>query len=296
MFFLVASLAGCAPTQKVEMPTLVADYNANAVKAPQLWSRAKIAVTIPRPIGSFTWGSTSVLASNNGYLVLFKNGVAGPHDFVLIGKENVAEIFRLGSSTEEGVYYLWFKAGNNSGAWIGRLDATDLRHGGDMPFDPNEFLSALGIMELPTSATPTVKMHIGGFWEAPSDRFAYVLTQPLPTGKREMYFDWPQKISDPRPLKKVVLYDKANHPTMTARLSSYQTIADANGAQMPTEIVIDWGSANGRTTTLALALSEMTAREKAQRSIVTLTDHMPDIPPDKINHTGATRPPGETHK
>jgi hypothetical protein len=124
-----------------------------------------------------------------------------------------------------------------------------------------------------------------------------VLTETFLTGKREMYFEWPMKLADPRPLRKVVIYDKANRAVMTADLplSSYQTIADANGAQMPTEIVIDWVGANGRTTTLALALSEMTAAPKGERSIVT-SDHMPaDIRPDKINHIGAT-PPGETKK
>jgi hypothetical protein len=292
MLLLIVALSGCItqPSEKVSMDTLLADYNANAVKVPQLWSRAKIAVTIPRDIGSFTWGSTSPLAANNGYLVLFKNGAAGPHDFVLIGKENIAEVFRLGSSTDEGVYYLWFKAGDGSGAWIGPLGAPGTPQGSDLAVNPTQFLSVLGIVELPRPAIP-MKMD-ADWW---NQRYSYVLTDALPTGKREMYFDWPQHKSQPRPLKKVVLYDKANRPIMTARLSDYQTIDDANGAQMPTQIVIDWTGAKG-TTTLALALSEMTAAQKAERSIVTVVDHMPDIAPNKINYIGTTRPAGESHK
>lgn len=293
MLLLAIAFAGCypVPPEQVSMDQLVDGYNANAVNVPQLWSRAKIAVTIPRTIGSFTWGNTSSLAANNGYLVLFKNGAAGPHDFVLIGKENIAEIFRLGSSTDEGVYYLWFKAGGHEGAWIGSLGDAATPQGSDLALNPAEFLSVLGIVELPKSVLPTMKTDDNP-WR--KDHY-YKLTDALPTGKREMYFDWPKNVAAPRPLNKVILYDKANHPIMTAKLSKYQTIADANGARMPTEIVIDWHGAKG-TTTLAMAISEMTAAPKPERSIVTLGDHMPDIAPDKINHIGATRPPGETHK
>jgi len=280
---LLLVAAGCnpVPIEKVEMPILVADYNVNAAKVPQLWSRAKVEVTIPRDIGSFTWGSTSGLAANNGYLVLFKNGAAGPHDFVLIGKEGPEEIFRLGSSTGEDAYYLWFKAGDKSGAWIGRLNGAGTPRGGDMPFNPTEFLSVLGIVELPGSSAARDVWMDKNPWHK---EHYYVLTETFPTGKREMYFEWPMKLADPRPLRRVVMYDKANRAVMTANLSNYQTIADANGAQMPTDITIDWVGANGRTTTLALALSAMTAAPKAERSIVTLADHMPDIPPDKVNY------------
>ena len=275
--------AGCQPCPEklVSLDQLVAEYNANADAVPRLWARAKLSVTLADADGaSFTWGSTSPLAANNGLLLLAKGREKlGPHDFVLIGRETLAvELFRLGSSTAEGVYYLWFRLGDRGGAWFGRhayAGAPGIRQ---MPIDPMQLLSVLGVCALPEDATrlPAVAVSMQ---TTPGD-CAYVVTyvdrQPV-TGRilfqREVYFRWSN--TEPRRAYKVNLLDPAGRRVMTARLKDYRPIDvseldDPPPAQpiMPTNIEIVSNPLPGVKVSVKrihMVLSEMTTKDIWER-------------------------------
>ncbi|MBI5722930.1 MAG: hypothetical protein HZA50_03150 [Planctomycetes bacterium] len=295
------AMAGCIPCPKtsLSLSRLVNDYNANCRQVPQLWARARIAVSLPGEAGlTYNWGSASPLAAPNGLLLLFKPQQApagdrpapfGPEDcdFLLVGKEGPQQVFRLGCSADEGKYYLWYGFGSRSGGYIGRTllaGAPDVK---GLPLDPMQLLSALGICELPEDPVdlPAVAMSLN----AVPGQCAYVLTyidrQAL-TGrivfKREMLFTW----ADDKPprLFRVNIFDMSGRRVMTADVDNYQPIdtgrpAETQAAQniqppsvnrpagpiMPTSIRITWPESPGGVEIL---LSEMTAQPKAQREAV----------------------------
>ncbi len=264
-------LAGCAqcPETRVSMDQLVAEHNVNAYQIPRLWARVRMHITFTGEGGKkFSWGSTSPLAFPNGLLLFSKSpDPLGPQDFVLIGRETLAadDLFHLGSSVSEGVYYLWIHLGEDGWAWWGRqkfAGAAGLEN--TVPIDPNQLLSVLGICQLPQdfSRIPTVIMRMS------RDPCAYVLTyldrEPL-TGRilsrREIYFDWDDK--RPRLPFRVNLFDSEGEQIMVARLKDYRAIETAEPMSpapvMPTNIEIDWPERGNR---MHLILSEMTTEDK----------------------------------
>jgi len=258
---------GCkpkCPEMRLSLGKLVAEQNANAGRIERLWARAKIRVEMP---GGLAWGSTSPLAAPNGRLLLQKSGdPLGPQDFVLIGGESLAmDLFRIGSSTAEGIYYFWYSAGPRGGqAWWGRHEFAGAPGVKDMPIEANQLLSVLGVCALPADFTklPTVALSMS------RDPCAYVLTyidrQPL-TGRilfrREIFLTWDDK-RPPRPFR-INLFDNTGRRIMTARVKNYRPVEAAAAAGrppvMPTDIEIAWPEKKSK---VHIALSEMTTEDK----------------------------------
>ena len=268
------SIAGSGdrcPETFVSLDQLVGEYNANAAAVPRLWARARIAVTLADEKGrTFQWGSTSPLASPNGLLLMQKgDDPLGAHDFVLIGREAGSKLFQTGSSTADGVYYLWLRFGDHGGAWWGRQEFAAAPGVDAPPIDPNQILALLGVFELPTDFThpPTVALAMS------SDPCAYVVTyldrQPITNRllfRREVYFHWSD--SKPRRPYKVNLFAADGRRVMTAYLKNYKSIAaeDADcAAVMPSDIRIEWirwPGLDSPVRSLRLVISEMTTAPK----------------------------------
>lgn len=296
---LAATLLGgcvktCPPT-RVSMDELVAGYNANAARADRLWARARIRVELAAegrlPMG---WGSASPIASPNGLLLLRKDvGPQATPSFVLIGRETLAvELFRLGVSGEEGVYYLWYHFGDRGEAWWGRT-ALAGAPGMNMPLDPAQLLAVLCLTELPADFTdlPTVTLrmsHHPGQTIPTSETCAYILTfldrQPL-SGRigltREVYFTWDES-APPRPFL-VKLFDRDGVHVLTARLDEWAPIADdaaGPAPTMPTDVELVW---EGTVNRLHVQLSEMTTEERGEPEVMLFTPWLPDaIPPGNV--------------
>ena len=286
-----AVLAGCGPHQPKTTLTraqLLERYNTNAAAVPRLWARAKIALTLTDKDGRrLSWGSTSPVVSPNGLLLMAKGDMPlGPHDFVLIGRAPAAtELFRLGNSSRDGIYYLWYSLGDHSGAMWGH-DELAGAPGVDMPIDPMAVLGVLTVTDLPTNPTdlPTIVLTLN------TKPYEYVLTyvdrRPV-TGEilfhREIHCTWSDS-KPPRPFL-VNLFDAEGHKVMAASLGNYKAIdvPDSSGGAgpvMPTDIQITWPAKNSR---LHMVLSEMTTAEKWDRSQALFTPNMPrSIPLDEV--------------
>jgi hypothetical protein len=260
-----ATLSGCGPrhpAQALSRAELVKQYNANAAAVPRLWARAKLELKLPdRKGGSSSWGSTSPLSSPNGLLLLAKDpGKGDRQDFVLMGlAPGAVELFRLGSSATEGVYYLWYNYGDRGAAWWGRHEYAGAP-GVEMPLDPADLLSVLSITEMPQDFTrlPTMALRLN---ESPP---AYVLThlaaQPARGEiifRREVYLNWDDK--PPRPFL-VNLFDAEGRVIMIARLKDYRPVqiapAGVIAPVMPADIEITWPQRRG---SLHIVLSEMSS-------------------------------------
>lgn len=268
--------AGCVepcPEDILPVTELLEQYNANARGVPRLWARVELSVTFADEYGGLTWRS----GLPTGLLVLRKGPAPlGPHDFALIGRETASvELFRLGSSVAEGVYYFWHEFGKSKGAWFGRHAAAGAPGVKGLPVDPTQLLSVLAVCALPEAAgeLPAVAL---GMQNTPGD-CAYVLTyidrQPVTHRillKREVYFRW-SKAAPPRPYK-VNLLDTAGRRVMTAHLKDYRPIdvSDLDDPPdeppvMPTDVVMVCNPLPGVTTfvkRIHLVLSEMTAADK----------------------------------
>lgn len=276
--------AGCprqCPRTRVSIDELLREYNSNAAAVPRLWARARIAVTLADDKGrTFTWGQTSPLSAPNGLLLLFKGpGKLGPHDFVIVGQEIAGvELFRVGASTEQGIYYFWYNLGGNSGAWWGRCDRAGAPGIKQLPIDPNQLLAVLGICEMPDDLTslPSVALTIS------TSPCAYVLSyldrQPV-TGRvgfrREVYFHW-----DDKELRRPFLINfiaPDGRRVMSATLKDYKPIELHGAGQelkaapvMPTDIEIQtiaWPDDAGHTPVrrIHLVLTDITTQDKALR-------------------------------
>jgi len=262
-----AVVSGCkpkCPEVRLSLDRLVAEHNANAGRIERLWARAKIRVELP---GGLAWGSTSPLAAPNGRLLLEKSGdPLGPQDFVLIGGESLAmELFRIGSSTAEGIYYFWYSLGGRGGkAWWGRHELAGAPGVKDIPIEANQLLSVLSVCALPSDFTrlPTVALSMS------CDPCAYVLTyidrQPL-TGRilfrREIFLTWDDR-RPPRPFR-INLFDNTGRRIMTARVKNYRPLKTAEATEhppvMPTDIEIAWPEKHSK---VHIILSEMTTEDK----------------------------------
>ncbi len=278
-------IAGCPPPQcpssHVSLDQLVREHNANASAVPRLWARGRAAVTLADRKGrTFTWGSTSPLAAPNCLLLLAKGpGRLGPHDFVLIGREIAGvELFRIGSSTAQGVYYFWYNIGGRSGAWFGRHKNAGAAGAARLPIDPNQLLAVLGICEMPDDFTklPGVALTVS------RNPCAYVLTcfdREADTGRigfrREIHFHW-----DDRKLRRPFLinfFAPDGRRVMTATLKDYKPVRIENADKkpkitpvMPTNIelrTVSWpGEKNHNPVrSIHLVLSGMTTADKWDR-------------------------------
>jgi len=277
-----AGVCGCArcPETQISLEQLVDEYNVNAACVPRLWARAKIQLTLPDERGgTFTWGSTSPLAGANGLLILSKRpNRLGPQDFVLIGRElGGLELFRLGSSVDEGAYYLWYRLGSRGGAWWGRHKFAGAPGIQALPIEPSQLLAVLGVCELPEDFTrlPTVALSMS------HDPCAYVLTyieRESTTNrisfKKEIYFRWDDTRMR-RPFL-VKLFDNSGNRIMIAKLRNYQHIRNPdlqeNLPVMPTNIEISWPGKAGR---IHIALSEMTTVQKGTAEVFGFRENLP---------------------
>ncbi len=280
-------LAGCqqCPPAAVSIQRLVGEYNANAAAVPRLWAMARIRVTLIDP-GSglpFTWDTgdaTSVLLLSKGPKKL------GPHDFVLIGRELGADLFRLGSDAESGVYYMWYKFGDEAGAWWGRHEFAGAPGVTLLPMDPNQLLAVLGVCELPEQLDrlPAVAMRMN----TEGGKCAYVVSyidRQSVSGrilfKRQVYFEWDKK--RPRRPFRIDFLDAAGMRVVTAELKDYRPIDLTDGgpaskkptsgqAMMPTDIRLTRidPKTHRETSSVHIWLSRMTTEDKWDRDAVKL--------------------------
>ena len=260
-----SAMSGCIsghPSESLTRAELVGQYNANAAAVPRLWARAKIELKLPGDKGAgLSWGSTSPLASPNGLLLLVKDPSAGRRqDFLLMGlAPGAMELFRLGSSASEGVYYLWYNYGDQGAAWWGRQEYAGAP-GVEMPLDPGDLLSVLCVTEIPTdfSRLPAAVLRMDE--SIPAYVLSWVAPQPLSSEiifRREVFFNWDGKA--PRAYR-VDLFDVRGRVVMTARLRDYKPVRTAadevQGPVMPSDIEITWPARGGR---MRIVLSEMSS-------------------------------------
>ena len=289
---LIATIiTGCVrcPKTHVSMDQLVAEHNANALIVPRIWARVKIRMKFVDESGrSWRWGSLSPLVSPNGKLLLSKtDDPLGAQDFVLIGSETLGmDLFRLGSSASEGVYYLWVRLGQTGKAWWGRhefagapgLDKT-------IPINPNQLLSVLTVCILPNDFTqlPTVLMRMS------SNPCAYVLTyvdRQVLTGRiiarKDIYYTWDD--TKPRRPFLVKLFGSDGRELVVAQLKNYRQIKTDQDLftppVMPTDIKITWTETGNQ---IRLILSEMTTEDKWDTEACRFTDSQTGALPPGIS-------------
>jgi hypothetical protein len=290
---LTLILCGCPPKPPpktiVPMEALVAEFNANAARAPRLWAQAKVAITVYDEKTGLPWTYGSPLLPPNGLVLLGKGGNRlGPHDFVLIVKEaGGVEVARAGCSTVDGLYYFWLNLGQRRQLLYGRTALAGAPGIEGLPIDPLQLMSVLSICELPDDFTklPTVALSMDYDPEA----YAYVLTyvdrQPISDRilfRREMYFIW----SDCSPRRPFLIrfFDAQGRPVMSAELEGFQSIdVEEVGAPprsppvLPTDIRITWiDPVTGKTRSrLRLILSRMAARDLPYPDACSLRDNLP---------------------
>ncbi len=280
LFLLGAGLAlaaGCAapcPDKLASIDQIVAAHNTNAASVPRLWARVEMDVTLkPQSGPEMTWRSGSPTG-----LLLYRRGPKpdGPHDFVLIGRETASvELFRLGASIAQGLYYFWYKFGDRAGAWYGRLALAGAPGVKQAPVDPMQLLSVLGITALPAEPgkLPAVALSMNNT----PGRCAYVVTvldrQPVSNRvlfKREIILPWTDK-EPPLPTR-VNIFDDTGRRVMTAALADYKPIdvssmdkPPTKSPVMPTDIDIVCNEMPGSHTfirRIRLRISEMTVEDK----------------------------------
>lgn len=275
---------GCVrcPQMHVSIDHLVREYNAGAAAVPRLWARVKMDITLADEKGrTFTWRS----ATPNGHLLLAKSdNRLGPHDFVLIGREVGQELFRVGSSVAEGVYYCWYRFGGKGVALWGRQELAGAPGIEALPIEPYQLLAVLGICELPADFTklPTVAMAMS------SNPCAYVLTYidrtPISNRigfRREMYFRWSD--AEPRRPFLIKFFSSDGRRVMTARMKNYQPVELADVKEppskpvvMPTDITIEvCGREKSPIRRIHMVLSKMTTADKWQRAAVRFSENLP---------------------
>jgi len=299
--------AGCCaqpcPDKLASIDQIVSAHNANAASVPQLWARVEMDVTIkPKNAPQFTWRSGSPSS-----LMLYRRGENpnGPHDFVIVGQEMAGlELFRMGASTDQGRYYFWYKFGDRSGAWYGRLALAGAPGVMQMPIDPMQLLGILGITPLPANGgeLPAAVLSMNN---TPGD-CAYVVSvidrQPVSNRvlfKREIILPWSDK-GPPLPTR-VNIFDGAGRRVMTADLSDYKPIdvsslddPPAKSPVMPADVDIVCNELPGVDTfvqRIHLRISEMTAdRDKAEHAEAARFAPPPGTLPVLVDEA-LTRPP-----
>jgi hypothetical protein len=229
-----------------------------------------------------SWGSP--LGSPNGLLVVGKApaGSAVP-DFVLLGRESGRELFRLGTSAAENLYYIWYELGQDGGAWAGPADRMGAPGTEEFFVDPLGLVSLLGIIELPAdlSKLPTVALSMS------RDPCAYVLTyidhQPGTSKiffKREMYFNWSDQGAR-RPFQ-IIFFAPDGRRIMTAKLGDYKAVPGTTvgnePAYVPTDITMveeNWPGRKSRLRRLHLTLNELSITQGEPSEAATFWDNLP---------------------
>jgi hypothetical protein len=287
-------LTGCTtticppPNRALTIENVIEGYNANAERIPRLWARAEI---------TFQESALALPITADGLLLLNKNADRlGPQDFFLLLKEAGQPLGRVGISTADGAYYMWFALGKMRQCRWGRLALAGASGLADLPIDPVQLLGVLGVCELPADLTrpPIVAQSYR------SKPCAYVLTyidrQPVTNkllAKREMYFDrsetkaFGQSASTPRPCRpfRVRIFDDRGRAVLTAEMSGYQPIAggpksDTNDPPvMPTRLTLKWEDSGSR---LRLTLADMTMKQKIDESDLNEAFRFWDLLPEDL--------------
>jgi hypothetical protein len=302
---IVGLLAGCVvkppPEPKnppVPLGQLVTEHNATASRVDKIWANAEISIRMPVEGRMVSWTFSS------GVLLMGKGpNKLGPHDYVLVGREGGKEVFRLGSSTEENVYYLWVSQGEKGQLWRGRLDLAGAE-GVDIPVDPTQLVAVLNIVELPSdlSTLPTVALTMQGArprLEGGFDPYTYVLTyidrQPVSNKivfRREILFPWADDKA--RQAYQINFLNPQGRRVMIATLKNYKAIDMGEGADskspvlMPTDIEVVWPDKDGR---IHIVLSGMTTTkgEPVEASKLTPPEGIPQKVVDEFLKTGGSK-------
>ena len=274
-----------APETYVSLKQLVAEHNANAAKVPRLWARAKIMVDLP---GLPPIGSTSPLAETNGLLFLSKTGEpARPTNFVIIRKEWSVELFRVGVDSHSipalPRYYLWYQAGSNSRAMLGRCKFAGAPKVKAVPIDPMQLVEILGVTKLPPVAAgvmPAVVLRMQG---KPAAYVVRYLRPQSMTGElkiwREVSFRWSD--DEPRRPFRVRLFDADGFCRVVAEVSDYKAIEwdgeDEAAPVMPTSFKIRWPEIKGvqRASAMHIVLSKMSTTHPFGDTIFDFESHLP---------------------
>jgi hypothetical protein len=298
-----AAAAGCCPPYPrtiLPVEELIARHNANAAKVPRLWARAEFRLVVDGwrvPFGTY------------GYVILDKGDEPlGPHDLVVIGREAGQDVFRLGNSTEEGLYYWWFGYDQRAGGAFGRTELAGAADGNLMPIDPLGLLSVLTVCEVPADPAdlPAALVRLD---DADCRHRAYVVGHVAPNPlsgrialRREVRYAW----DDERPARpfRVDFLDRLGRRVMEARLADYRPVAmehpeaEANApAVMPTDIEItrityppgDPGRPQSKHH-LRIRLSEMTTAEKVPPEAFLLWQRLPaSFPRSALTDVDAAR-------
>ncbi len=286
--------AGCPqqPETIVPLELIIAENNINARQVPNLWARARLQATFPIELEGggtlpFSWGSTSDLASPNGLLLLGKGpDPLGQHNFVLVGRETIAmELFRVGASLEEGVYYFWYGFGDKRGAMWGRNAYAGAAGVGAIPINPHDVLAVLNVSLMPENLTrlPAVTMKM----RTTPGQYAYVVSHldrdPVSGNisfRRETLFTWSDD-AKPQPFE-MNFYDPQGLCVMSAKLSNYQPVATDPPASapvvMPTDIKITWPQAKA---SMHIVLSEISTKQ-VPAAAFKFADHAPAMPADRV--------------
>lgn len=271
---VLLAVAGCTPypkTQPIPQDQLLGRYNDNAQRITALWARANVVADVGDTQGHRgRWGS--MLGSPNSILAAQK-GEGGPAPaFVLIGREAGVDIFRAGIDPPAGVYYFWYKFGDRSGGWGGSLAQANQPHAAEVPANPVQMVSLLGMLPLGQQGQ-TVEMEVTrpgkSVWSGGKQRYAYVVKvfEPAAQGakpvlQREVYFTY-SDTEPPQPFR-VDMFDPQGLLRTRADLGDYRGVQMAGGqAQVPSRITIAWPRiANLQAgNQLDLALSELQNRE-----------------------------------
>jgi len=250
------STRGC-PTVVAPLETVVTTYNTNASAVNWLSAKVRMSITVQDPKGglSYTWGG--LLGGKNGKVLFEKNprSPQGPHYFALVGQEASRQVFWVGVSPDEGLFYLWFNMGDRRGAWAGQNALAGAPGQAAMPLDPLGMVSLLNFTPLPWGAElPIASMRVegplvrNGQRQPPSYVLTYIDRQPgsgRPLGRREIYFEWTEPAAqDFRKPYKIMFFSPDGRRIMTATLRKYQIVpdsqtADGQPAVMPTEIELE---------------------------------------------------------
>jgi hypothetical protein len=290
--------AGCAtevrsPAAQADVDRLVGEYNANASAIPKVWSRATIDLTVADDKGgTFNWGTQ--LGASNGILVAGKNpGVA---DFVLVGRESGQEVMRLGTSSADNLYYVWYHFGDKGGAWTGRADSAGSAGAAEAFVDPASLVGLLGIVQLPSgpgqlTAFALCVGHAQAMGPPKCDQppHAYVLAIGAAGAgyRREIYFDCGR--GGPQRPYKVVYFGRDDKPVLTAEISDYQPVGgtDVHGSQavVPAQIVLNGNDGAGRKSHLRdmhLKLAGMKVGEVEPAEAAKFWDNLPPTLKDRV--------------
>jgi len=294
----VIAMSGCSqpiPKTQVSLRELVAEYNENAGSVPMLAAYADIELTM---FGLPIWSSP------NGLLRMRKGPKPlGPHDMVLIGREVSKQVMRVGSSSNDNVYYMWTLMPETRALWghAKLAGAPGIKH---LDIDPMGLQAVLGICQLPSdqSKLPAVTLKM----DTTKGRYAYVLgyvtRQPASDKhimRREYRFAWDEERPDglselfwgkqkPRRLEEVNFFDTDGRKVMSATVGDYKPIsADSmedgkpGDPVMPTDIRITWFNDRQKIrASVRLRLSQLHSEETWDAEVCDFLNNVPEEIPD----------------